>query len=161
MKNVWQFTFGHTKGSTYTATGNIFLKNNRVWSQSCNVKSYSATLKVHIASTADTLLRNSASKDNGRGRAFDKEVEENVFCVLFSSKLTFDTSLLFDDWMLSKCLKSISKIFQTTTAKTASSIIDIFFCNLWSNNDIVSISFCQPEIFPLNHIYTIINYCVL
>ena len=94
MKNVWQFTLGHTKGSTYTATGNIFLKNNRVWSQSCNVKSYSATLKVHIASTADTLLRNSASKDNdGRSRAFDKEVEENVFCVLFSSKLTFDTSL--------------------------------------------------------------------
>ena len=73
-------------------SGNIFLKWNGVWSQSCNVKSYSATLKARIAS-ADTLLRNGASKNNdGRGKAFDMGVEENVFYVLFSPKLIFDTS---------------------------------------------------------------------
>ena len=69
-------------------SGNIFLKSNGVWSQSCNVKSYSATLKAHIASSADTLLHNGGSKYNdGRGKAFDKEVEENDFCVLFSQNL--------------------------------------------------------------------------
>ena len=75
-------------------SGNIFLKSNGVWSQSCNVKFYSATLKAHIASSADTLLCNGASKDNdGGGKTFDKVVEEKVFCVLFSPKLIFDTSL--------------------------------------------------------------------
>ena len=75
-------------------SGNIFLKSNGVWSQSCNVKSYSATLKAHIASSADTLLGNGASKDNyGWEKAFDKEVEENVFCILFSPKLIFDAYL--------------------------------------------------------------------
>ena len=127
-------------------SGNIFLKINGVWSQSRNVKSSSATLKAHIASAADTLLCNGASKVNdGWCKDFDKEVEENVFCVLFSPNLIFDTSLLlFDDWMLSKCLKSLSRIFQITTAKKTSSIIGIFFRSPQSNNDIVWVPFCQP-----------------
>ena len=75
-------------------SGNIFLKSNGVRSQSCNVKSYSATLKAHITSSADTLLRNGASKEHdGWGKAFDKVVEENVFCLLFYPKRIFDTSL--------------------------------------------------------------------
>ena len=73
---------------------NIFLQSNGVWSQSCNVKSSSATLKAHIASVADTLLCNGASKINdGRGKAFDKEAEDNVFSILFSPNLIFDTTL--------------------------------------------------------------------
>ena len=75
-------------------SGNIFLKSNGVWSQSRYVKSSSATLKAHTASAADTLLCKIASKVNdGRGKAFDKEVEENVFYFLFSPNLIFDTFL--------------------------------------------------------------------
>ena len=58
-------------------SGNIFLKSNGLWSQSRNVKSSSAILKVRIASAADTLLSNGTSKVNDdQGKAFDKEVEE-------------------------------------------------------------------------------------
>ena len=94
MKNPWHFTFGHTKDRHILLSGNIFLKSNGVWSQSRYVKSSSATLKAHIVSAADTLLCNVASKVNdARDKAFDKEVEENVFCVLLSPNLIFDASL--------------------------------------------------------------------
>ena len=61
-------------------TGKIFLKSNGVWSQSRNIKSYSGTLKPLIASSADTLLRNGASKDNdGRGKPLIRKLRKMSF----------------------------------------------------------------------------------